>query len=316
MSVTSPEDISLIFQTALKAASDLTPRTVQSREGRIGPSDLGFCRNKAALMAKGVQQTDSRSVWPALVGTAVHGLVEGVVMDLFPTWQVEPRVTATFPNGAQVSGNVDILVPEWNLVLDIKTVDGFERIKRYGSSQNHKYQRHTYALGAIQGGLIGQDGAPVSIGNVYLDRSGQESEPYVVIEPFDPMLTDEISAWIDDVIYAVQQQEPASQDVAAPICERICEFYTVCRGGALPTHEPLLLDDPEVSLAMKMYDEGRVMEREARKMKDQAKTVLDGINGSDGEFQVRWTFIPPSEVEAYQRAASYRIDVTRVRKGS
>ena len=300
--------IGLIIDTAVKAASDSTPRTIQSTQGLIGPSDVGFCRNKAALMMKGKQQTDSKSAWAANVGTAIHMWVEDALKAAFPAWLVEPaRVTATLPNGAEISGTPDVVVPEWNAVLDIKTVDGYSWIKRNGTSQNHKFQRHLYAMGAIAGGLLDGD-RPVFVGNIYFDRSAAEKTCYVTLEEFDPTLTDEVTSWVDDVIYAVQHNEDAMRDIAAPVCEKICEFFGECRGG-LPMDESQRIDNPDLLEAVAMYVEGRDLETEGKKMKKEAGVLLDGVNGSTGAWQVRSTSIDASEVPGYMRAGYTRIDV-------
>jgi len=306
-------EIGIIIGTALKAKSDTTPRTLQSHAGLIGPSDLGFCRQKAALMALGKAQSDSKNAWAANVGTAIHEWAGDALRTAFPTWVVDTRrLSATFPNGAIISGTPDIVVPEWNAVLDIKTVDGYEKIKRFGTSQNHKFQRHTYALAAIQESLL-DDTQTVWVGNVYLDRSGEEKEPFVVISEYDPSLTDEISAWIDDVIYAVQHSEDASRDIASPVCERICEFFSECR-GSLPDQEASFITDTETKEAIALYVAGRNLESEGKKMKDQAKVELHGVSGSDGEWQVRWTRTSGADVPGYYKEPGDRLDVRRVRK--
>ena len=50
------------------------------------------------------------------------------------------------------------------------------------------------------------------------------------------MLTDEIDSWVGDVIYAVKNNEDASRDIPAAVCERICSHFTACR-GALETND-------------------------------------------------------------------------------
>ncbi|MGE3413755.1 MAG: hypothetical protein AB7L91_16170 [Dehalococcoidia bacterium] len=315
MTVPTAEQIAAVYEVAIKAKNDQTPRTVQSHEGHLGPSDIGYCRAKAVLMVKGVERTDSRSAWAANVGTAVHEWVHDALRTAFPTWIVDThRVTATLPHtGAQISGTFDVLVPEWNAVLDNKTVDGYEKIKRFGVSQNHRFQRHLYALGALEAGLLDPE-RPILVGNVYLDRSGQEKVPYVDLEEFDPLLTSDIDAWVEDVIYAAQHGEEGSRDVAAPVCEVFCEFFTVCRGG-LPVDQNDVIAGPEVDEAVMLYVEGRDLESQAKKMKDQAKAVLSGLNGIAAGYQVRSTVVPESTIESYTRAASVRLDVRKVRNG-
>lgn len=312
MTIPTAPEISALLTTALKAHSDSTPRSIQSAEGRLGPSDIGWCRQKAALMTKGVEKTDSRSVAAASIGTAVHDYVFAALRPFFPNWLIESvRVTATLPCGAEISGSPDIVIPTWNMVLDLKTVDGYEKINRFGVSQNHRYQRHLYAMGAIAAGLI-DDSKPVYVGNVYVDRSGQETEPLVLVEEMDPLLTDEIDRWVSDVIYAVQHNEDANRDIAAPVCESICEFYTVCRGD-LPVSENEFIDTPDIRDAVTLFVEARDAEAAAKKQKEQAKAVLSGLNGIANGYQIRTTFIPESEVPGFTRRASERLDVRKVR---
>jgi hypothetical protein len=309
-------EIQSVIAQAIDAGSRGSARSVQSAEGIIGPSDLGFCRNKAALMTKGVAQSDSKSLWAASVGTAIHEYIGAILREMFPDWIVDSqRVTATFPSGAEVSGTPVLIVPEWNALLDAKTVDGFAWVKRNGTSQNHKFQRHTYALGAIQAGLL-DESKPIYVGNIYLDRSGKEKEPYVTLEPFDPTLTDQVDTWISDVIYAVKHDEEASKDIAPAVCEQICEFFTVCRGNLPDTHDPMLILEGEQRDAIRMYVEARDMAKEADKMKRAAQARLVGVEGSDGEWQVRWTHIPESEVSAFRKQGYDRMDIRKVRKQS
>jgi hypothetical protein len=96
------------------------------------------------------------------------------------------------------------------------------------------------------------------------------------------------------------------------VCEKVCEFFTACR-GALPARDGEPITDPSLVDAIHAYDEGRKLERRGAQMKRDAAAVLTGINGSDGQFQVRWVTIAGSEVPGYYRAESTRIDVRKVR---
>ncbi len=314
MNAPDEKEIEELIAMAIRNGQELDPRTQQANEGRLGPSDIGFCRQKAALMTRGIKPTDSKPLWAAGVGTAVHNYVEKFITVAFPSWLIEDhKVTASLPrSGAEISGTPDIIVPNKNLILDIKTVDGFETVKRYGPSLNHRYQRHLYALGAIQERIL--DGSQqVYVGNVYLDRSGRNPRPFVTIEPMDDSLTEEIDSWVEDVIYAVKMGEDANRDIAPAVCEKICNFYTVCRGG-LPVDESEPITDPNIVQAIDLYVEGRTMEKAGKDMKREAQAVLDGINGSDGRFQVRWVTVSETQVEGFTRPASKRLDVRAVRR--
>jgi hypothetical protein len=306
----------IAIQAALTSYMDNSARTMQSNEGRLGPSDIGFCRQKAALMTKGVEATDSNPKWAAAVGTAVHTYVETALKEMFPTWLMgsidDVTVTATLPSGATISGHPDIVIPEDNTVLDIKTVDGFQWVKREGTSQQHKYQRHLYAMGCIAAGLFDKT-KPVYVGNVYFDRSGKEQTPLVYVEELDPTLTDEIDSWVTDVTYSVINKEDASRDIPAAVCEKICSHFTVCRGGLQTNNGGEQIVDSDLISAVEMYVEGRNMEKTAKQMKDEAGSILTGISGATKNWQVRWVSVQPSRVESFDKQGYARLDIRKVR---
>lgn len=306
-----------LVTSALTEYMDRSPRSIQSAEGILGPSDIGFCRQKAALMVREVPQTDAPPKWAAAVGTALHNYIEAAVKKAHPDWLCGSidniRVTATLPSGAEISGHPDIVVESANAVLDIKTVDGFEWVKRSGTSQQHKYQRHLYAMGLIQGGIL-DDSKPVLVGNIYFDRSGKQPEPLVLVEEMDPTLTDEIDSWVQDVIYAVKNGEDASRDIPAAVCERICSHFTACRGELGIEEGSVLIEDAELLSAVDMYVEARDLSKQADQMKKEAQARLAGINGSTGTYQVRWVDVAPTTVESFEKAGYSRMDVRKVRK--
>lgn len=287
-------DVSLALTNYMEGSA----RTKQSRAGILGPSDIGFCRQKAVLVTRQVQPTDSRSTWAASVGTAIHNYVEAAFKEHHPDWLMgsidNVRTTAILPSGAEISGHPDIVAPDLNAVLDIKTVNGFEWTRRNGPSQSHIFQRHIYAMGLIQDGTL-DSSREVIVGNIYLDRSGAQSEPLIYCEPFDDLITDAVDAWVSDVIYAVQTGEDSARDVPAAVCEKICEFFTVCRGGLEDSDSDGLILDDELIAAVDMYVDGRDKESVGRQMKKEASARLANVSGVTQTHQVRWVQVQGSE---------------------
>jgi hypothetical protein len=315
MTTPDAETLSALVHTAITSFDAQRPRSVQSREGILGPSDLGFCRQKALLTMRGTPQSDSKSIWAAVVGTAVGEYVEKCVKATFPDWLVGSqdniRVTYTTLTGAEISGTPDIVVPSMNLVADLKTKDGFEWEERKGSSTSNKYQRHAYAKGLIAAGIL--DGSrPVYVANVYLDRSGQIEMPLSEVEEMDPMLDDEITQWVEDVIYARLHEEDASRDIVAPVCAKICEFFTVCRGG-LPASESDVYEDPDIIEAVTMYVEGREMAAAGEKQRKAASKILTGLNGAAGGWQVRTTEVGETDVPGFHRKGYLKVEVVPIK---
>lgn len=314
--------IALDLRMAIRSYGLMDGRTLQSKAGIIGPSDLGFCRQRAALMIRGVEQTDAKSIWPAQVGTALHRYVGEALRVAHPDWVIdERRVTCTFPSGFEVSGTPDafgvvpIVGDGFYLVLDVKTKDGLMESRRQGASQNWRYQRWTYAKGVIQAGDV-PEGHLVLVGNAVIDRSGAEDEVVVMLEEFDDLLGFEIDDWISDVTYAVTHNEDAMRDVAAPVCERICEHYTACRGG-LPMSDSEPLTDPTIAEWVQMYNDGMKMERAAKRLKEEAKSLLVDLNGivitGEGAYEVRHTEVAETDIAGFTRAGYVKLDIRKAR---
>lgn len=300
-----------VISTALRTHMDNTPRSRQAQQGRLGASDLGFCRNKAALKQRRVTPSDSKRIMPLMLGNALHAHILGILGEMFPTWLIEKvHVTATLPSGRQVPGTPDIIVPEWNCLADLKGVDGFSWVKRTGVSENYAFQRHCYLLGALEKGYLDKD-RPILLAEVYVDRSGAEDQVYVITDEPDWTLTAKIDSWLDEVDQATRTHSDAPRDIAAPVCERICEYFTVCRGG-LPMREDEEITDASLLEAVQMHLDAGEKEREAKKMKDAAKIVLNGVNGSTPTHTVRWTEVGESSVE-YKRDSYMRLDIRKRR---
>ena len=305
-----PDLLGPVIADAIRAYGLASPRTQQSQAGVIGPSDLGFCRMKAALMLTGHGQSDARSIWAAQHGTAWHEYIKTALSERFPDWRIDAeRVTATFPNGAEVSGTPDLvtLSEDWNAVVDAKTCDGVADYARLGATQNHRFQRHTYAMGAIAKGWLDPT-RPIIVGNLYFDRRGKD-QPLWLWEYMDDALTIEIDSWLSDVIYAAAHGEEASRDIPAPVCEIICEHFSTCRGG-LPMQESQVYDDPRIIDMANMYDEGRAMKKQGDELMRIGRRELYDVNGIAGEWQIRWNEV----VNQTTGEVSTRLDVRRMRR--
>jgi hypothetical protein len=304
------DNLKALIVEAIEEYGATSDRSIQSAEGILGPSDIGFCRQKAVLMTKGVKATDNPPMWAASVGIAIHNYTESAIKKKHPDWIVgsidQLHVVATLPSGAAIGGHPDLVIPSMNILLDIKTVDGFQWVKREGTSIQHRYQRHLYALGLIQSGILTRDN--LRVGNIYFDRSGKIHEPLLYLEDMDDSLTGEVDSWVQDVIYAVTHGEDSNRDIPAAVCERICSHFTACR-GSLETHDSDgLIEDPTLVSAIDMYVEGRDLEKIGGQMKTEASAILHGINGTTGKHQIRWV-----TVESPGKTGYSRLDVREVR---
>lgn len=285
---TGIKQLGALIEASIKAYGESSARSLQSNAGIIGMSDLGFCRQKALLMLKGVPKSDPDNINAAQMGTAIHAYYGEALREMFPDWIVEAeRLTATFPGGYEVPGTPDLIAPPYNALVDFKSVDGLQKVSKYPVSNSHRYQRFGYALAAIQAGILDGD-KPVWVANYYIDRSAREGGPFFTFEKYDPLLADEIGEWISDVVYAAKTGEDASRDIPSAVCKAICSFYSVCRGG-LEVHDGNeIIEDPDTIALVDLVVRGKAMKKEGEMMYDEGRIGLQGINGVTPTHQIRW----------------------------
>lgn len=312
------EEERLVAETvyaAIQHASAYSPRAMQGREFKLGVSDLGFCseRVRRTIDQQVPEETDNL---PAFIGTAIGDHVEKAIPYVWPDAiiQSEVEVPLTGEQHAYVlGGHPDIILPD-GLVLDTKTGYGLETARRTGANQSQQFQRHLYALGAHLAGLFNPDVKleEVRVGNVWIDRTATEREVHVQIEPYDPDIVQAAAEWLDEVVYAFLHNEEARKEPPRDMCAKVCGFYRECR--LYDTDVEGLITDEEHLAAVDLYVEGREMESTGKRLKDQAKAHLDGVVGSTGEHQVRWTWVNPSLVPEYMRAGYSKLEVRSMKK--
>jgi len=282
------EELGELIAVSMKAYGEKDARSVQSADGIIGMSDLGFCRQKALLMLRGIPQSDPDNITAAQIGTAIHDYYRKAMEEMFPEWVADKKkLVCTFPSGYEVPGTPDLIAPNYNAIVDWKSTDGFQKIKRYGVSTSQRYQRFGYARAAVQAGLLDPT-RPIWVANYFVDRSAREKAPYFTFEQYDESLALEIDEWISDVTYAAKQGEDASRDIPSPVCAMICSHFTVCRGG-LEVHEgQSLIDNPEHVAYIDMVVQGKDYKKIGDLMYEEGRANLVGIEGITDTYQVRW----------------------------
>lgn len=288
-----------LVAAGVKASGESTPRSQQSAAGLIGPSSIGFCRHKALLMMRGVPESDSLDVWPMQVGTWMHTGLREAKAEYFPNWIQDQKVTCTLPSGYEISGTPDTVVPEYNAVIDDKSKDGLERVRKEGQSQSDIFQLTIYALALIQEGTLDAT-KPLWLVNMYWDRSGREKRP----ETYSTLFTDELVAmvdsWIGDIVYANLNGVDAERDQEPPLCKRICSHYTACWGNLPTKEEPQVISSQPLVDAAELVYEGRQLEKRGKRMVDEGKDSLRDIEGVTAEHQIRWVHVN-SKTGGYDR---------------
>lgn len=292
----SPDSWAARMSADLDAYDALIPRTVQKG---LGVSDLGLCHSKALYKLQGVTPTDSPRSRQSLHGHALHDLWTAARRAAHPDWLFGTEVVATLPSGLEVVGHLDEADPLEPSVTDYKSVGDEADVtvqRREGSSEQQRFQRHVYALGAIQAGLVPEAGLIVR--NWWSDRAGQDPWGHVEQEPFSMAEVHAADDWLQSVMYAQRHGEEVPRDKHHDWCRRFCEFYTHCRAGLVT--DDFVVTDPElISAARRVYD-GRREEKAGKHTSDVGRrslTVLQQSAEGDvgafraGEWRIRWANI-------------------------
>lgn len=302
-----------MLRRAIDSSMNESDRSKWAESGHLGVSDIGTCHEYVRRMILGIPWVDVQDNFAAaFVGTAVGNHVEQAAKALYPEdFEIQRKVVVHLTvrgYNLDLPGTADIILTQEGL-LDVKTKDGLGVVRRTGPSLQQKFQVVLYAAALIAEGVLPEN--PM-VGLAFVDRSGREPDPFVFGFQWTQALLDEAIAWIDDVIYAIENDEVAQKDPPRSWCFECCPYASDCRGG--DTDVEGLLMSPEIVEAARVYRESLDIIKAAEKDKKSAASVLDGISGSTGEFTVRWIDVGESHRD-YTVRAHRRIDVKPVRRG-
>jgi hypothetical protein len=273
-----------IFQALVQFEED-KPR---NRQVRLGPSELGGCREYVRNVMIGAPMQDNGGIWPvaAVVGTLVGSHMEAVA-EKYIGALTEVPVTTTLPNGLMISGHADIVIVSRNAVVDCKTKDGLDEVLREGSSLDNLIQVSVYTLGLVQAGVL-EVGATAHL--LYVDRSGNQQFLHETELDWDTIMSYVQLAVdrMDDVLVAQEHIDAgevewarALRDKTPPFCysERVlCPFRDLCWKGSewVPDEE---ITDPEIIDMVERYDANRTEGRAVEVIRKDLRERLKGVSG-------------------------------------
>lgn len=312
----SDTELAARIYKAIQASSNYSDRTQQSKEFKVGVSDLGFCSERTRRMLDR-QVPDDSDVLAAFIGTAIGDHAERALEDYLGEKVIRQSEVTLELQGEErlynIGGHPDVILPESNTLLDGKTTYGLSVVRKNGPSQQQQFQRHCYAKGAWLAGFFDCELDEVRVGNFWIDRSAKEKAVHVQTEPYSEDVVAQAGMWLDDVIYAYLQGEEARKEPPREMCAAVCGFFGVCR--AYDTDVEGLIEDREVLGAIDLYREGQDLERRGKALKKEAAVHLDGVSGSTREVMVRWVHVNESEVPTFVRAAYDKLEVRKIPKG-
>ena len=306
------------FHDAIQNASNNTARSMQQHDFMLGVSNLGHCKNYAALMMKQIPFSDKRDKTAAFFGTIAGAAIEAQLKIDHPGWMFQESLFFPLPSGGGVDSHPDIIIPfsaqqpelgYYQGVWDGKSKAELETIKKVGPSQQQIYQVHAYAKAAIEAGVL-DPAHPIVVGDVYFDRSGRDVTPHAVMHLYTEDVITFIDEWVNDVKYAVIHNEDASRDMPREWCWSYCEYATACRGN--DTDVEGLLEDPAIIAAVEMWEEAKELKAQAKKKELAFKRTLANVTGSTGTYSIRWTEVGPVETKASFRSGYRKLSITKV----
>ena len=243
----------------------------------------------------------------AFVGTAVGDLLEKALKQSHPTETVtQERIVCTLPRTKiKLAGSTDVIRrPGW--LYDWKTKAGLEEIRRYGPSDENLMQLAVYFLGAVQMGLLTEDGHAAL---VYVDRSGREVRFETVTIDYATALTwiEIAEGRLDSVVEALRVPEVpepmrfALRDKPPSWCFAVrCPMRQACWEGS--EHWPTgAIEHPVEVDAVMRYMTAREEMKRATEMQKNARTDLIGVEGiTPGGVIVSWTGADRSRIDVRQ----------------
>jgi hypothetical protein len=302
-------DLTRQVEQAIIDFGDHSERSKQSINHILGVSDIGGCREYVRRMILNDPFTDHPTAYSlaSFVGHAVGDYAERALTVRLGEDGIDRQmeVTIRLDNGIVLRGHPDLVTD--TVCIDFKTVDGLGVVRK-GARAQHRWQVTLYTAALILMGRLPQDALCAL---VYIDRSGKETTPHVEVWRYDPSVLAEIVDWIDDVIYALANDEETSRDKPREFCYAACPYVTACRGG--DTDVTGLIEDEEQVLAVKTYLDAAGREKQAKRDRESASAVLSGVNGSTGEHSVRWVNVPEQTIETFNRKGYQRLNITPIK---
>ena len=269
-----------IDEMLVKALTTYNDTRERSMQTEIGVSQIGGCRAQVWLQLQATPKTNSTLKLPALMGTAIHKMIEEALVkeNAWDDYLIEQEFSYH-----ELKGHIDLYVPSVGAVVDWKTT----KLKNldYFPSKQQRWQVQLY------GYLLEKNGhSPKTVTLVGIPRDGDERQIKMHTETYDEAIALEAWSWLQDVV--AQTELPAPERYAANFCQHYCSYFgSACGGKGKDIAVETITDDQIVSIAktyVQTVNEINTLER----VKDGLKAALENVEGvtSDG-IKITWSQI-------------------------
>lgn len=204
-------------------------RRPRSQQRTIGASDLGTCRRKVGYKLAETEPVNAVSSVQAVIGSAVHGVLGEILVELGLAESSEQEV-----HFAGITGHYDRV--EGETMIDVKTTSSrwLEHIMLHGPDHSHLWQVSFYAAALIT------SGTPISrvrIDYLARDTGVEYNWPNVDGAPFNPQHVKDALMWLKEVRTADMDMLPREYQPDSTFC-RTCPFGGLDGGICWENHIP------------------------------------------------------------------------------
>jgi CRISPR/Cas system-associated exonuclease Cas4 (RecB family) len=280
--------------TTLNKYSDSRPRSQQTQ---VGVSQIGGCRRQVWHQLQGAERENATLQLPALMGTAIHQLIQDAFVDSVEE-EMEDYWVETELEYDGIKGHVDFYLPKLGAVIDWKTTK--MRNLAYFPSQQQRWQVQLYAW------LIEKvhNEKPLTVSLVAIPRDGDERNIKIHTEEYNPSIAEEAIAWYRNV--ASMTEPPAPERYAAQFCQHYCSYFgKACQGKGKEKAEVTITDKPTIQLIERYIEVTNDIKR-LDEEKDSLKAFLEGVEGVTPEgVKVSWSQIAGRKVLDEEAVAQF-----------
>jgi len=271
-----------IDEMLMKALTTYDNNRERSQQKQIGVSQIGGCRKQVWLQIQNTPKTNETLKLPALMGTAIHKMIEeALVKDNAANWGEYWLEEEVEYDG--LKGHIDLYIPSVGAVVDWKTT----KLKNltYFPSTQQRTQVQLYAY------LLSKNGhSPKTVTLVGIPRDGDERNIKLHTEEYNEAMALEGLKWLREV----QDMDiaPAPERYAAQFCKFYCSYYgESCGGKGKEVATETISDDQIISVA-ETYMQCVSDINKLEKVKEELKSALENVNGvTPSGITISWSQI-------------------------
>lgn len=265
-----------INEMLMKALTQYDNNRARSQQVEIGVSQIGGCRKQVWLQMQDAERTNDTLKLPALMGTAIHKMIEEALAADWNDYQMEREVEYD-----GLKGHIDLYLPAIGAVIDWKTT----KLKNldYFPSKQQRWQVHLYAF------LLSKNGeSPKTVTLVGIPRDGDERHIRIHTENYDEQMAMDALLWLADVKQATEA--PAPERYAAQFCQHYCPYFgDICTGKEKEINAETITDDVVIG-AVEKYLEVTAEIKKLEDKKDGIKALLENVDGvTPSGITVKWS---------------------------